>query len=74
MNDYPIVVAATYNVDEDAGVGTPIGTVVASDQDSGVRGVLTYAITDGNELGLFQIDPNTALLTTVSATLNFEVT
>ena len=73
VNEAPVAEDATFTIDENSAVNTPVGTVVASDPDAG--DTLTYAITTGNEAGAFNIDPATGAITVVdSAPLDFETT
>ncbi|XP_070537429.1 protocadherin Fat 4-like [Ptychodera flava] len=52
---------------ENSGVGSrvdirPNGRVMAIDSDEGPNAVVIYEIMDGNEQGLFQVDPNTGVM------------
>lgn len=44
------------NVAENVNVGYLIGTVLATDADSGPRGLVSYSISDGNTDDAFRID------------------
>ena len=71
VNDAPMVNDQAFSVDENAGNGTVVGTVVASDPDAG--DTLSYAITGGNTGGAFAINAGTGQITVNnSAALNFE--
>ncbi len=59
-----------WSVAEDAAVGAALGTVSATDPE-GVA--VTYAITAGNDAGLFAIDASSGALT-VAAALDYETT
>ncbi|MCW2309263.1 cadherin domain-containing protein [Rhodobium gokarnense] len=61
---------------EDAAVGDIVGTVAASDADSGIPSeTISYAITAGNEDGLFEIDAATGIVTVAAgASFDFETT
>uniref|UniRef100_A0A670Y822 Protocadherin 17 n=1 Tax=Pseudonaja textilis TaxID=8673 RepID=A0A670Y822_PSETE len=48
---------AELQVPRNAGVGYPVGTVRAMDNDFGESGRLTYEIVEGNEEHLFEMDP-----------------
>jgi hypothetical protein len=70
--DPPAVDDATFAIDENSPVNTPVGTVTASDPEGGP---LAFAITAGNESGAFAIDPATGAITVAdSAPLDFEST
>ena len=73
-NDFPPVLTptgATVNITESSGVGTAVVTVVATDDDLGTDGVITYSITSGNTDGRFSINPATGAVT-LAATLDME--
>ena len=73
VNEAPVVSDATFTISERSPLGTVVGQVQASDPDAGER--LSYAITTGNEWGVFALDPLTGVLTVASrAALNHEVT
>ena len=60
-------------VSENAPVNFIIATVTATDADSSSNGVVTYNIAQGNNDGLFRIDPNNgSVILTLS--VNFETT
>lgn len=69
MNEPPVANDASFNVDENSGNGTVVGTVSASDPDAGQT--LTYAITAGNTGGAFAINSGNGQIT-VANTINFE--
>jgi VCBS repeat-containing protein len=72
-NEAPSAEADSFDVDETAGPGTPVGRLAASDPDSGDRGNLRYAITGDNSNGRFVIDPATGAITVAEgADLDFE--
>jgi hypothetical protein len=72
LNDAPVVNDQTLGpVDENAPLGTVVGTVTASDADAGQS--LSYAITGGNTGSAFAIDASTGVITVATpAALNFE--
>ena len=61
----------SFSVDENAGGGTVVGTVEATDPDAG--DTVTYSITAGNEDGRFAIGRSTGEIT-VAAALDYETT
>jgi hypothetical protein len=72
-NEAPSVEANSLDVDENAGPGTTVGRLSASDPDSGAGGNLRYAITGDNSNGRFVIDPATGVITVAEgANLDFE--
>lgn len=71
VNQTPIVVAADFQLQENAAVGTTVGFAAANDPDVGQT--LTYSIVGGNEAGAFAINPVTGEITVVdSLALDFE--
>ena len=50
--------------------GTQVVFVNAKDEDSGVKGELTYSIVSGNDLGWFTIDSSTGLISVTSSSIN----
>lgn len=68
INETPAANATTFNIDEDSINGTSLGTVTASDPESGT---LSYSIMSGNTGGVFSIDANTGEITTANP-LDFE--
>jgi hypothetical protein len=71
VNDPPEVDPATFTVEEEAAVGTVVGTVTFDDVDASQTH--TFAITAGDPGGAFAIDPATGAIT-VAAPLDFETT
>ena len=63
VNDPPLINDQYFRVDEHAGAGTVVGTVLASDPDAGQT--LAYAITGGNTGDTFAINPATGEITVV---------
>ncbi|MCF3933167.1 cadherin domain-containing protein [Acuticoccus sp. M5D2P5] len=55
----PVITDQTFAFDENEAAGYVIGTVSASDN----RGISGYEIVDGNEEGIFAIDPETGAIT-----------
>ena len=60
VNDPPVIADQSFSVAEESLTGAAVGTVLASDVDDTS---LMYAITAGNDLGLFAIDANTGAIT-----------
>ncbi|XP_035676136.1 protocadherin Fat 4-like [Branchiostoma floridae] len=52
----------SFNVSESESVGTEVGQVVASDEDTDEEGVVTYSIASGNDGLAFGIDPVSGVL------------
>ncbi|MHC1775947.1 MAG: cadherin domain-containing protein [Lentimicrobium sp.] len=68
----PVINNQSFSVNENIANGTPIGTVVASDPNSGQT--LTYSITGGNTNNAFIINASTGVLSVNnSQALNYEV-
>ncbi|XP_053377420.1 cadherin-23-like [Mercenaria mercenaria] len=63
----------SFSIDENQGVGTVVGTVAATDQDSGDAGAFTFSIFSGNTDTNLAIDSNTGDIKLVGA-LNYETT
>ena len=63
-NEAPVITSTAFSVDENAGAGTSVGTVVATDVDGdGIR----YSIADGNTGSAFAIDESTGEITVASS-------
>ena len=56
------VVPITYNVSESRSAGYEIGTVRASDSDSGINAEIIYSI-QNNDFGIFSINSETGKVT-----------
>ncbi len=70
-NVAPVVVAASFSVNENSAAGTNVGQVVASDANAGQQ--LSFAIIGGNASGAFAINAATGQLTVANAAaLDFE--
>ncbi|WP_194269409.1 Ig-like domain-containing protein [Tritonibacter litoralis] len=69
VNDAPFVAAAEVTVLENADAGDVLAQVTASDVEGDA---LTYAITGGNEDGLFEIDDTGAISLSDGSGLDFE--
>ncbi|MCR9051916.1 MAG: cadherin repeat domain-containing protein [Phaeodactylibacter xiamenensis] len=69
-NTAPTISDQSFSIEEDASVGTSLGTVVASDVD---EDPLTFSIADGNSNETFQLDSLSGELT-LSGMLDFGVT
>jgi VCBS repeat-containing protein len=70
-NTPPSISNQTFSVAADSTIGTVVGTVVASDPDTGQT--LSYAITAGNSAGKFAINDSTGVIT-VAGSLNSDTT
>ncbi len=71
VNDAPVATDATFSLLENSVATTVVGTVAASDVDTG--DTRTFAITSGNTGGTFTINPTTGQITVANnALLNFE--
>ncbi|PSR55472.1 hypothetical protein AHMF7605_19150 [Adhaeribacter arboris] len=72
VNQAPVFASSSYsfNKDENASVGTEVGTVSATDADNHA---LTYSITAGNEAGKFAINPSSGIIT-LAGGLDFAIT
>lgn len=57
----PVFYPVEYNVSLPEGelITTAVVIIVATDNDSGIFGEISYEIITGNDLGIFQIDYNT---------------
>ncbi|MFZ2163683.1 MAG: cadherin domain-containing protein [Sideroxyarcus sp.] len=66
VNHAPTISSQTFRINEGSANGTAVGTVLASDPDSG--NVLTYSITAGNTSNAFSIDTNTGVLSVSNST------
>ena len=64
VNDKTTTYDQTYDVDENSENGTQIGTVVTYDEEGDTR---TFAITGGNDSGLFAINSETGMITVAGA-------
>lgn len=70
VNDPPTIDPQTFSVDENSPATTPVGTVVAMDNETPTG--LTYAITAGDPSGLFAINPSTGAITVAKSGLDHE--
>ncbi len=69
----PYIISNGFTIPENSRLGTVVGTVLASDPNSGQT--LTYSITGGNTLNAFTINPTTGeLVVNNSSALDFETT
>ncbi|WP_346187454.1 cadherin domain-containing protein [Rubritalea halochordaticola] len=68
-NNPPVATDSTFMIAEDATLGTSVGSVSATDPDTG--DILSYAITAGNSGGEFAINSATGEITTAAA-LDYE--
>ncbi|MEO1193644.1 MAG: tandem-95 repeat protein [Pseudomonadota bacterium] len=70
QNEAPVLADAAFSIVEESEAGSLLGTVTASDPDTDA---LTYEITDGNTLGLFDIDAATGAITLATQVDDAEV-
>ena len=70
VNEAPGISETTFNVEEDASIGSEVGILTGTDDDDDP---LTYAITAGNDDGLFAINGISGAIT-VAAALDHETT
>ncbi|MGV8964415.1 MAG: cadherin domain-containing protein, partial [Candidatus Saccharimonadaceae bacterium] len=67
----PVINSQSFSINENTANGTTVGTVIASDPNSGQT--LTYTITGGNTNNAFAINPSTGVLKVAnSQSLNYE--
>ena len=71
VNEAPVIVAQTFSVVENAAAGTTVGTVAATDEDTGSN--LTFSITSGNTGNAFAINASSGAIT-VAGALDHETT
>ncbi|MCG6154801.1 cadherin domain-containing protein [Rubinisphaera margarita] len=73
VNETPTINDASFTVDEEAPVGTVVGTMTATDPDAG--DMLTFSITGGNTGGAFTINATTGQITVATpSAVDFEST
>ena len=70
VNEPPTIAAQTFSVTENVTSGTNVGTVVATDEDTGNN--LTFSITSGNTGQAFTINADGDI--TVAGTIDYETT
>jgi uncharacterized delta-60 repeat protein len=71
LNEVPVTANQSFSTDENSANGTVIGTVIASDPDSGQS--LTYAIADSTLPGALSLNSSTGQITVAdSSLLNYE--
>ena len=69
-NDVPVIEDQSFSIDENSSNATTVGTVTATDQDSGQT--LSYSITAGNTGNAFIIDNSGNISVNDAAQLDFE--
>ena len=68
-DEAPVITSASYNLAEDASVNDSLGTLAATDPDTGLTTTLqSWAITSGNTDNIFALDPTTGALTVANTT------
>ncbi|NOX45940.1 MAG: T9SS type A sorting domain-containing protein [Chlorobi bacterium] len=71
INENPDISTASFTINENSANGTAVGTVSASDPDTGQT--LSFSIIAGNTSGAFQINPNSGAISVAnSSALNYE--
>ncbi len=65
INHSPVVEDQTFEIQKNDKIGQVIGQIIASDPD--IEQTLTYVITEGNELGYFEINSQTGEIITTSS-------
>ncbi|MDD4789553.1 MAG: cadherin repeat domain-containing protein, partial [Pirellulales bacterium] len=74
VNEAPVLADATFSLPENAAVGTPVGTLTATDPDRPAQ-TLRYAITAGNPSGVFAINSASGEITVAdNSTLDYKAT
>lgn len=75
LNEVPLIVNQSFDVNENSANGTVVGTAAATDPDSGANGTLNFAITGGTGATAFAINATTGEITVADANqLDFETT
>lgn len=70
-NSPPEISAQTFSILEGAAIATPVGTIIANDEDAG--DALNYSVESGNTGGAFAVDQMTGELTVANASaVDFE--
>ena len=71
FNDFPPVFTGelpyTLELLENPSIGLPVFQVMAADNDTGIFGDIVYSFIAGNELGIFEINPTTGMVTVISS-------
>ena len=70
LNETPTIANQTFSIAENSANGTELGQVVATDPDAGQS--LTYQITSGNDLGIFEITTDGKLKVKDNTNLDYE--
>lgn len=70
VNEAPTAQPQTFTVAENANIGTELGQIVAEDPDNGQT--LSYEITSGNDLNIFEINSSGKLLVKDNTKLDYE--
>ncbi len=72
INEVPVINNQAFSIAENSVNGTPVGTVIATDPDTGQ--LINFTILSGNTNGAFSINVSTGVLTVAnSSALNFEI-
>jgi len=72
LNDAPVVSPATFTLAENSALHTVVGKVLVSDDEE--LQTHSWAITNGDDAGVFAIDANGQITVAIPSALNFETT
>ncbi|MFO0011572.1 MAG: cadherin domain-containing protein [Planctomycetota bacterium] len=73
VNEAPTISAAAFSINENSPNGTVVGTIIASDPDSGISGEIRYSLGTTTPASVFAIDPMTGVIIVNNASaLDFE--
>jgi len=72
MNEPPVMADVAVDVEENSAAGTAVAAMVSTDVDAGQAAAHVFAITSGNDDGVFAIDAATGAVTVSDPVLNFE--
>ena len=73
-NNIPIVNDQSFAIDENSGNGTIVGSIVATDPDSGLNGDLTFSLMGGTGATAFNVDSIGNITVADGTQLDFETT
>ena len=72
LNETPVVNNQSFLIDENSSNGTPVGSIAASDLDTGVNGNLNFLVTGGTGVTAFSVDGAGNITVADSNQLDFE--